>query len=517
MGLTEEEYERIRDSLPVLPSDTADQERPGRRKRTLVKNRISHIALGSREADSLVRCLVLCLAAAVSLPAQTFTNLFYFNNSDGAGPSALVQGANGNLYGTTGGGGPSNFGTIFKITPGGVLTTLYDFCLQSNCPDGEYPAGPLVQGPDGDLYGLTTEGGSGGDGTIFKITPAGAFTSLHTFDGTDGLPSAGALVLALNGTLYGTATKGGANGDGTIFEITSNGSFTLLHSFDGTDGSNPSSPLVQANNGDLYGTTEGGGADNSGTVFKITPRGVFTTLYSFCSQTACADGAGPMAGLILGTDGDLYGTTYNGGADGPGGLGAIFKITPGGAMTTLFEFNGFNNPNGGNPAASLVQANDGNFYGSTVGGGLYSEGTIFRMSPTGNLTTVYNFCVPGFPGTLCTDGANPRAALIQDTNGQFYGSAGPPYSFGGIFSFSENLTPFVKTEPGNGFPGAIVRILGTDLKGATSVTFDGASAVFAVISASQILAQVPVGAKTGTVQVVTPGGTLLSNAPFRVL
>src|ERR1039457_594722 len=271
--------------------------------------------------------VVLCAAAAIALPAQTFTTLHSFDGTDGAGPLApLAQATNGDLYGTTAGGGAYGYGgTVFKITPSGTLTTLYSFCPSyPNCPDGYEPYAGLVQATNGDLYGITMFGGADlygpYGGTVFKITPSGTLTTLYSFCAqklcTDGESPDAGLVQATNGDLYGTTTYGGANGWGVVFRITPSGTLTTLYSFCSiscTSGGNPNG-LVQATNGDLYGTTLNFGARSGGTVFKITPSGALTTLYSF--SQACADGCHPGTGLIQATNGDFYGTTSGGGANG---------------------------------------------------------------------------------------------------------------------------------------------------------------------------------------------------------
>jgi uncharacterized repeat protein (TIGR03803 family) len=227
-------------------------------------------------------------------------------------------------------------GTVFKVTPSGTLTTLYSFCAQTNRTDGDAPNG-LIQATNGDFYGTTYEGGANvgagafgnGGGTVFKITLSGTLTTLYSFCSqsgcTDGEYPVAGLVQATNGDLYGTTEFGGANacppfnGCGTVFKITPSGTLTTLYSFCSqsgcTDGANPSAGLVQATNGDFYGTTGLGGASNDGMVFKITPSGAVTTLYSFCSQggSGCTDGVGPTAGLVQDTNGDLYGTESAGG------------------------------------------------------------------------------------------------------------------------------------------------------------------------------------------------------------
>src|SRR5271166_4008993 len=374
--------------------------------------------------------LLLCLTTAITLPAQTFTILHNFGGTgEGIEPvGALVQGIDGKLYGTTSyadtGASP---GTVFKITTGGTLTTLHKFVKT----DGANPDAGLARAFNGNFYGTTSNGGTDLKGTIFRITPGGTLTTLHNFSGgTDGAsPQAG--LVAVNGSFYGTTFSGGASGDGTVFKITSSGTLTSLHSFDTTDGANPSAGLVQAINGNLYGTTSLGGASGDGTVFKITPGGTLTPLHSF----DIADGSGPDGDLVQGTDGNLYGTTEFGGTHG---FGTIFKITPiSGTLTVLYNFD---NTDGANPQAGLTQGTDGNFYGTTSGGGAYGEGTVFAINPTsGLLTTLHNF--------NGTDGSAPLAGLVQDTDGNFYGTTlyGGTNLEGTVFSLSVNIGPFVET------------------------------------------------------------------------
>lgn len=260
----------------------------------------------------------------------TLTTLYSFDGTDNSGPeSGLIQATDGDLYGTTTNGGPNSAGTVFKITTGGALTTLYTFCLQSGCPDGQYPSASLAQATNGEFYGTTWGGGANAAGTVFKITSSGTLTTLHSFDGTDGSGPYATLVQASDGVFYGTTGAGGASNAGTIFEITPSGAFTTLHSFDGTDGSTPFAGLVQATDGDLYGTAADGGAGGSGTVFKITSEGTLTTLYSFCTSPylPCPDGQFPSGGLIQATDGTFYGTTNSGGY--PTNAGIVFSLSVG--------------------------------------------------------------------------------------------------------------------------------------------------------------------------------------------
>ena len=265
-------------------------------------------------------------------PSGKLTTLYRFCTfsgcPDGSGPSAgLVLASDGNFYGTTAQGGAYNDGTVFKITPTGVLTTLasFDWTHGAN-PD----FGALIQASDGNFYGTTDQGGTQGYGTVFKITPDGKLFTLYNFCSqtscTDGNYPYGGLVQAGNGKFYGATTEGGINGSGTVFEITAAGNLTTLHSFDSSDGAVPEASLIQGSDGNLYGTTPYAGANVGGTAFKITPAGTFTVLYNFCSLASCADGSGPFSGLAQGTNGKLYGTTFIGGLND---VGVIYSLSMG--------------------------------------------------------------------------------------------------------------------------------------------------------------------------------------------
>jgi uncharacterized repeat protein (TIGR03803 family) len=443
------------------------------------------------------------------------TTLASFGGRDGGAPDAvLVQATNGQFYGAT------FNNTIFTITPTGTLTLLFTF----DGTDGDFPDAGLVQAANGYLYGTTYTGGAnndcqiGGCGTIFKITPRGTLTTVYNFCSqngcTDGANPTAGLIQANNGDLYGTTQGDGANGTGgTVFKITPGGTLTTLYSFCAlpypcADGANPSG-LVQAIDGNFYGTTGNGGANNAGTIFKITPGGTLTTLYSFCAQSGCPDGENPQAALIQANNGNFYGTTGNGGTNGS--YGTVFEITPSGALTTIYSFCAQSGcTDGTDPLAALVQGTDGRLYGTTAKGGANGDGTVFKITPSGALTTLHSFGG--------ADGFDPMAGLMQATNGEFYGTTadGGANGFGTVFSLSVGLGPFVETQTTVGKVGAAVKILGTDLTGATSVTFNGTAAVFNVVAPSLITATVPAGATTGTVEVVTPGGTLSSNVPYRV-
>jgi uncharacterized repeat protein (TIGR02543 family) len=293
-----------------------------------------------------------------------------------------VQATDGNLYGTTIQGGAHDDGTVFKITLGGTLTTIYSFCVQG-CADGALPEAGLVQATDGNFYGTTEAGGTNGygHGTVFKITPQGTLTTLYSFCAqngcTDGAAPFARLAQGADGNFYGTTSNGGANGYGTVFKITPSGTLTT-YSLNYMDGVTPIAGLVQGTDGNFYGTTQNGGANYYGTIFKMTPAGTLTALYSFCSQTSCTDGVSPWAGVVQATDGNFYGTTIGGGTTL---AGTVFKITPKGKLTTLYSFD----PSEAvAPYAGLVQAADGYFYGTTAYGGPSHNcnggcGTVFRL------------------------------------------------------------------------------------------------------------------------------------------
>ncbi len=472
----------------------------------------------------MLGALWLCAAATQSLAqtdavsSATYTTLHSFTGADGSKSFAgLAQARSGNLYGTTYFGGSSNSGEVFDVTTAGSLTTVHSFCSQSGCTDGEYSYAIPVQGSDGNFYGTTYLGGTADSGTVFKMTRGGTLTTLHSFSGTDGSQPLAGLVAASDGNLYGTTNLGGAHNDGTVFKITPSGSFTTLHSFCSqsscTDGQNSYAGLIQATDGNLYGTTLSGGAHGNGTVFKITPGGTLTTLHSFCSLSGCLDGEFPQTGLVQAANGNLYGTTILGGAYGSG---TIFEITPKGTLTTLYSACSQSGcPDGNYLYAALIQATDGNLYGIMQIGGAHNSGTIFEITLTGTLTTLYSFCSQ----PSCADGQYPAAGLVQDTDGNIYGTSadGGTSGNGTLYRLSVGPGPFVETQPTAAKVGATVNILGTNLTGTTSVSFNGKPATFTVVSSSQISTTVPAGATSGKVQVVTPAGKLSSNAAFRVL
>jgi uncharacterized repeat protein (TIGR03803 family) len=371
---------------------------------------------------------VLLLAmVALGSPAQTLTTVHSFHTTDGANPAAgLLRASNGNFYGTTYAGGVQGVGTVFEMTPGGTLTTLHSF-QQLILADGYQPYAGLMQARDGNLYGTTNRGGVGRVGSIFKVTPNGTVTQLASFAyQPDGADPYDALVQGANGSLYGTAAAGGG-GAGTVFEVSTFGQITKLYNIGSHGESSPVAGLVLATNGDFYGTTSVGGTYSCGTIFQITPGGAFTVLHSFTGH----DGCNPYAAMVQGSDGNLYGTASTGGAASGYNAGTAFKITPSGAFTLLHVFD---ITDGEVPLGALVQASDGDFYGTTELGGANNRGTIFQMTPSGGVTTLYSFCAH----SNCPDGANPYAGLILANDGNYYGTtySGGSGNAGTVFRFA---------------------------------------------------------------------------------
>jgi uncharacterized repeat protein (TIGR03803 family) len=350
--------------------------------------------------------------------AGVYTTLHSFSggaNTDGGGPEgAPIEGAPGEFYGTASFGGASGGGIVFKITSAKVFTPLHSFTADG--VDGQIPLGALIAGGDGNFYGTTSQGALGGEvaafrgkGTLFRISPAGDFQTVYRFAPSPfGAAPLGALLEKSDGTFYGTCL-GGTSDVGEIFKITSAGDFTRLYNFTGdADGIAPKAGLAEGSDGNFYGTTSSGGANDDGTLFKVAPSGAFTLVHTFALEP---DGAGPQAPLVLGSDGSLYGVTTRGGADGANG-GVAFKLTSAG---TLVPLHSFIPAEGTVLAGALIQDPDGNFYGTAELNGVSGVGTVFRMSPSGSVTTLHSFA--GNP-----DGAAPNAALTKGRDGAFYGT-----------------------------------------------------------------------------------------------
>jgi uncharacterized repeat protein (TIGR03803 family) len=468
-----------------------------------------------RELKNGATVFALSIAAAVAAPAQSFTTL----DTGIMSVSPLVQGIDGNLYGSNSAGAPSGKGSIFRITPAGALSTFYTF----HGPDGGGPSGLAVE-TNGNLYGVTTYGGATepgcptpiqGCGTVFELSATGVHTTLHSFNGTDGISPIGGLTLGPDGATFFGVTRGTSfktsNGFlyGTIYKITGTGTFTLLHTFSLTDGGYPLGPLVLGTNGNLYGTTSEGGMYGSGTIFEITSSGTFTTIHNFNGHT---DGGAPAGALVQAANGDFYGATSVGPtSDTVNDNGTIFSVTQGGATFNVVY--AFTEQSLESDPTGIVLGSDGNFYGATSGNSqnvTVGDATLFQVTPAGVLTTLHDF------GSAST--ANPN--LMQATNGTFYGTIGQKENGtpgpGSIFSLTTGLGPFVEAVPAYRGIGSKVLLLGQGFTGATSVTFNGVSATFTVNSDTEITTTVPTGATKGYIEVTTPSGMVSTKVFFTV-
>jgi len=472
----------------------------------------------------LVNSLLASLLVVAGAHAQ-FTSLASFDATTGKAPLRLVQGLDGRFYGTTG----AAPGTVFAVSRSGKLTLLYTFCaVNRQCTDGSAPGAGLVLGGN-NFYGTTTLGGANQQGTVFRISSTGQLTTLYSFCAlakcADGAQPYGPLTWTSSGELFGTTSAAGPTKfGGEVFRLsgstpslTAVGVCTEVPTC--SNGEFLEAPLVLGNDGNFYTTAADGGRNGMGTILKVTPSGTLTVLYNFCHLNFCTDGANPTIAqpLIQGSDGNFYGLTVRGGtgvecASGPL-CGTVFKITPSGALTTLYTFYSQANCADGTFPNSLIQATDGNFYGTTYEGALNDSGSIFQLTPSGVLTTLYKFC-QNYPS--CPDGQGPNS-IFQSTDGNLYGTT----AYGGagrgtVFRLSLGLAPFVQTVAQSAPVGKTIEILGQGLSGTTNVAFNGTSATFTVVSDTYLSATVPTGATTGFVTVTTPTGTLTSNVIFRV-
>jgi uncharacterized repeat protein (TIGR03803 family) len=466
----------------------------------------------------------LCLCAAGNLVAQVplqRLKSFVIAAQSAADPLAkVIQGRDGALYGTTLIAGTTETGTAFKLSTNGTgFMVLHTFTGLNG--DGQELGWALVQGSDAMLYGTTRLGGSYDGGTVFKMNTNGSgYQVIFSFgDGNPEYP-ASALVQGSDGELYGNTSS-------TVFKMDTNGNnFKVLHVFTGSggDGETPAAALVQGSDGALYGTTEGGGTGGEGTVFTVQTNGSnYMVLHPFTGDNG--DGASPVAALIQGNDGALYGTTEDGGSNQ---IGAIFKLdTNGSNYMTLYSFTYVNEgypvgivyPDGWYPEAALVQGSDGALYGTTAGGEANTEngaGTLFRLNTDGSdFTNLYSFTTPYTISSFGTnvDGAMPVASLIQGADGSFYGTAElGGNAFGTVFKFNTNgsvfttLTAFSDTG-GDGVTPTCALVQGSNgtLYGATSEGgYDGTTGAGTVFklnpdgSGYTILVNLPPSLDTGT-------------------
>jgi uncharacterized repeat protein (TIGR03803 family) len=457
--------------------------------------------------------VVMFTGAAIPAQAQTPTTLHGFRQvaTDACEPEDnIVQGRDGNMYGVGVGCGTNNTGAVYKISPAGAESVVFNFPSNwSFCFSG------LTLGSDGNFYGtcFTNPGGNGG---IFKLTPAGVFTDVHDFTGVSGdTEPVYAPIQATDGNFYGTT------GDypfscGNIYQLTPAGVYKNLHTFSGSD-CGPASSLFQGSDGNLYGTLYACALNGSGPgcVYKITTAGVFKEIYGFASST----GDLPCTGVIQGKDGKLYGATNQGGANNSGN---IYKLTGAGVHTDLHDFNNTTDAscgdNVGRTTVNLLQVTDGNFYGVNGINGPSGSGSIYKLT-SANVFTAFLF--PNPP----VDGDAPLSTLIQNTNGLVYGTTatGGPTSCspcqGVFFSVSTGDAAFVNLEPTQktAIVGAKVGMFGQGFKSTSVVKFGGVASTSVTLSGTTYLtAAVPVGAQTGAVTVTTGSTTLTSPQTFKV-
>lgn len=456
----------------------------------------------------------MLLVAAAPLPASpVFETVASFETPPLSPIGGLVLHTDGNYYGTTSDGGRYGLGTVFRLTPAGALTVITHFTGTSGAAPGSAPLTGLTKAADGSLYGTTSSGGSDDFGTIFKVTTAGTFTSLVGFTGSAGAAKGsspdGELLLHSDGNFYGTTSGGGTGDLGTVFKMTPAGALTTLAQFTGTGGgvrgAQPVGQLATAPSGVLFGTTRSGGASDFGTIFRITTAGSFTNLIQFTGTGGNTRGANPVGGLVLGTDSNFYGVTEAGGVND---LGTFFRLSAAGGHTRLYEFDGLN---GSSPACGVTLASDGFFYGSTAVGGAAGSGTVYRISSAGVIGTVSEFT--GVEGTA--KGTECQGMLITGTDGALYGTttSGGTGNHGTAFKVTtagvfSNLTGFTNNSgwnPANGLAtGADGNLYLGNKDGGTS----GYGTIVKVTTSGTVAPMVTFTGAAGTARGAEPAGVL---------
>jgi len=431
-------------------------------------------------ATSLRAVSVLCGTMAgvatlgVSSPCQAYTEktLYSFCSAksckDGDGPNGLVMDPSGNLFGVTYSGGKYGAGTVFGFVPAtGQYSVLHNFCKKTGCPDGSNPGRVnLVIDVNGNLYGTTMKGGDAknpGGGVVFELVKSDSGwheVTLYDFCASgkcaskgdlpsDGLSYAGAASGQLydgSSPLFGTTSYGGAHGGGTAFSLTpqlgsKRWTEQVLYSFcsqtNCVDGEYPDTPLYIDSEGNIYGTTPNGGESNTGVVFELSPGDAGYTesvLHSFCTQQNCGDGDSPYGGVIADSQGNLYGTALGGGA---GADGLVFELSPNGTQWQFVDLADFNGTDGAGPRATLFMDSTGNLFGTTVSGGSNDKGTVFAFN--GSVQSLYSFC----PERGCADGKYSFTNVVEDSAGNLYGvtsQGGSGHDGGTLYE----LSPYVK-------------------------------------------------------------------------
>jgi uncharacterized repeat protein (TIGR03803 family) len=456
--------------------------------------------------------LLTLALVGVTASAQTPTTVYNFSAAAGSGDVAnpipagvMSQGRDGRLYSATKPGGAFGQGGVFVITPTGTESVPYSFPISG--VDGIGCAPGVTLASDGNFYGSCPAGGANGYGLVYKVTPAGVFTHLHDFAfATDGADPSAPPIQAKDGNFYGAVPAFGPLGQGLIYKLTPTGTFSILFSFNGSNGSAPVGTLVQGSDGNLYGTTLGGGTFSDGTVFKVSTAGHLTTLHNF----AGTDGGNLYAGVIQGTDGSFYGTTSSGGPNGGIGEGVVYKVTASGKFTLLHTF--ASATEGGGPRAEMVQATDGNIYGTTWA---INPNSLFKITPKGVFSVVYSF-----DGTSSVVGTDPAGGLVQHTNGLLYGTtenSAASKGNGSVFTLNIGAAPFARLTLTAGKVASTVSLFGQGFSSASVVKFGGVPATTVTLTGTTYMtATVPVGAHSGAVTVTTGATTLTSSKTFKV-
>ena len=439
---------------------------------------------------SLLPLSIVLLAASTAASAQTYTVLYNFDETSGPrNPGMIAQSRGGAMLSTSHDVDSDEVGEAFRIWPGGAVRVLL-------LAGGEADGG-LILATDGKFYGTTQFGRTSESGTVFKMSQKGTITTLHTFTGgSDGADPIAAPIQSVEGDFYGTTKYG------SVYRITKYGDFTLLHTLTASEGSGPAAPLVQGTDYYFYGNTSSGGQYGHGTIFRVSRSGHFKVLVNFDGT----HGSDPYAGLIQANDGNFYGVTEHGGSSD---FGVLFRMRPDGTLTVLHYFSG--ESDGAFPVGGLVQASDGNLYGTNAGGGRNGSGVIFRATVGGDVVPLHDF-----GGAT---GGDALSALFQHTNGTLYGgtSGGGTYGQGVFYSLDAGLPPFVTYLPTYGRPGALVQILGQGFTAESVVSFNGTPAISpVVVYPTYLRVIVPSGATTGPITVTTATGTLTSNKVFIV-
>jgi uncharacterized repeat protein (TIGR03803 family) len=458
--------------------------------------------------QQIICAAAFLLCAGALAGAQTVATVYNFagGTTSGANPwyVTLVQGTDGDLYGTTYNGGSKGLGTAFKVTTSGTFTLLHSFT--GGKTDGANPTGGLTLGTDGNFYGTTNLGGSAAEGVVFQMTSSGTITLLHTFNAsTDGAFPWGPPIEGADGNFYGT-TESGKDNTGIVYEVTSTGTFTQIYSFNITNGYHPISSPTQGVDGYLYIPVAEGGTSFCGTIVQMTTAGVVNNTYDFpCSP----GGSYPIGPLVQSSAGGFYSTTQNGGTQGEG---TVYKLNSSFVVTVQHSFGNFFG-DGTYPGAGMALGTDGNYYGSAAEGGTYDDGELFNSTPTGAYTQLYSF----------NNSANlmqmsPLSPPVEYTTGLLYGVTefGGTSNNGIVYSLSNGLTAFVNSPRFNGKEGSSVLLLGNGLGGTSKVTFNGVPAKYVVQSDTHMTATVPKGATSGWIEVTTASGTVKSRKAFVV-